>query len=174
MQKVLKDSKLNNALHRYRTTYLNKHLENLDESATRIIINHLLSDVLGYRELIDIKTEFPIMGGYIDYLIILNNRKSIVIEAKSIRTQLSNKHLRQAIYYGATVGADWIILTNARSLELYKIKYTKPLNIKKIFSIDFKKNNSNTGYLTSYLTKKSVNRGDLEYFAKKHDEIITI
>src|ERR1035438_195406 len=97
MQAVLTDTKLHHALKLYKTHYLNKKLQNLDESSTRIIINHLLSDVLGYRELIDVKTEFPIQGGYIDYLIELNHKKKIVIEAKSINTKLSNKHLRQAI-----------------------------------------------------------------------------
>ncbi len=174
MQAVSSSNNLSRALNSYRVRYLNKQLENLDESSTRIIINHLLSDVLGYKELTDIKTEYPIRGGYIDYLIEINNKKLIVVEAKSIRVNLSTKHLKQAIYYAATVGADWIILTNARSLEIYKINYTKPLKVKKIFFIDFKKANPNTNYLTSYLTKRSVIRGDLAEFSKaKESTIIT-
>jgi hypothetical protein len=171
MSAILTDAKLHNSLERYKAHYLNKKFENLGESSTRIIINHLLTDVFGYKELYDIKTEYPIQGGYIDYLIELNRNKKLVIEAKSISTNFTNKHLRQAIYYGATVGSDWIILTNARTLDLYKIKYSKPLRVTRMFSIDFKKLDPHSENLASFLTKRSVLRGDLDNFSKIYEEL---
>jgi hypothetical protein len=166
MSEVLTDNHLHKALHHYKRQYLNKQLENLDESSTRIIINHLLSDVLGYKELVDIKTEYPIQGGYIDYLIDINRNNKIVIEVKSIKTKIAHKHLRQAIYYAAIVGADWIILTNGRYLDLYKIRYTKPLKIEKIFSLDIKRLDEKSKSLISTITKRSVLRGDLQQFGR--------
>lgn len=167
----LVDHNQKSALTRYRRRYLNKKLDDLDESATRIIINHLLSDVLGYRELVDIKTEYPVKGGYIDYLIELNHKKVIVIEVKSIATKLTNKHLRQAVYYAATVGSDWIILTNARTLDLYKIRFSKPIKITKIFSLDLKRADSKLQSKVSFISKKSMARGAnlsrLEYLLAK-------
>ena len=161
MQEVINDTKLYKALNRYKTRYLHKSFENLDESSTRIIINHLLTDVLGYRELVDIKTEYPIKGGYIDYLIEINNKKIFAIEVKSISTKLSHKHLRQATYYGSTIGVEWIIITNSRFFQLYKIKYTKPLKVINIFNLDLKKLDYITNKQISYITKKSIIRGDL-------------
>ena len=159
---VSHDTKLAKSINRYKHHYLNKNLEKLDESSTRIIVNHLLSDVLGYRELIDIKTEYPIRGGYIDYLIEINHRKKFVIEVKSISTKLSAKHLRQAIYYGAITGTEWIILTNGRSIELHKIRYTKPLQVIKYASIDLKYLDVNSRHSLSLLTKPSVIKGELD------------
>jgi hypothetical protein len=165
MKQVLTDNKLHEALNHYKRHYLNKKFEDLDESATRIIINHFLSDVLGYKELVDIKTEYPIRGGFIDYLIILR-RKKIVVEAKSISTRLSSRHLRQATYYAATIGADWMVLTNGRNLELYKIRYTKPLAVNKLFSIDLRYIDADKYKQVKCLTKKSVLRGDLDSYPK--------
>jgi hypothetical protein len=137
------NSRLPQAAKRYRSRYLNKKFENLDESGTRIIINHLLNDVLGYKELVEIHTEYPILGGIVDYLIEVDNKKLFVVEAKSIKIRLSSKHLRQAIYYGVTTGTTWVILTNARQLDLYRINYSKPITVKQVLSLDL----SNTNHL---------------------------
>jgi len=172
MTAVLTDTKLYKALIKYRNHYLNKNLNNYDESSTRIIINHLLSDVLGYKELIDIKTEYPIKGGFIDYLIELDNKKIFTIEAKPIGTKLSDKHLRQAIYYATTVGSDWIILTDGRILDLYRVKYAKPIVVRKLFSIDFKKLDIKSRQLISYISKSSMNLGELDRLIKIYDEVV--
>lgn len=174
MEKVLVESKLHKALRRYRTIYLNKYIQNLDESSTRIIINHLLSDVLGYKELVDIKTEYPIKGGFIDYLIEIDNKKIFAIEVKSFGTKLTEKHLRQAIYYGTTVGSDWIILTNGRTLELYRINYTQPVIVAKLFTIDFKKLDTNSRYFISLITKKSVKNGELYGLSNAHSRALNL
>ncbi len=169
MREVLIDTKLYRALIRYRTIYINKQLEKLDESSTRILINHLLSDVLGYRELVEIKTEYRVKGGMIDYLIELDNKKLFVVEVKSFGTNLTQKHLRQAIYYGTTVGSDYIILTNGRNLDLYRIAYYKPIRVNKLFSIDLKRLDANSRYFASLITKSSIKRGELDRLAQAYD-----
>jgi len=163
MSKVLTDRKLHRALLKYRRHYLNKNIDNIDESSTRILVNHLLSDVLGYRELIDIKTEYPILGGYVDYLIEINGIKQFVIEVKSLNTKLTYKHLRQAIYYGTIAGTNWIILTNGRNIDLYYIKYHKPLIVTKVFEVDLAKLDLKNRESIASITKRSVMRGDLIY-----------
>ena len=174
MKSVFTDDKLYKALNLYKNHYLNKKLENLDESSTRIIINHLLIDVLGYKELVDIKTEYPIRGGFIDYLVELDDKKLFAIEAKAIGTKLTDKHLRQAIYYGTTVGSDWIILTNARVLKLYRIKYSKPITVTRVFTVDFKILDKNSRYLISLLTKRAINTGDLDKLIKIYDQVLGV
>ena len=81
-------------LREYRKKYLTKkqNLE-VDESATRIMVNGFLTNVLGYIELDDIKTEYNIRGEYADYVIQLARKKHIVIEVKSIQIDLNDRHL---------------------------------------------------------------------------------
>ena len=113
----------------YKKRYLRKKYAELDESATRLMINSLLTDVLGYTELEDIKTEYRIRGEYADYIIQLARKKHFVVEVKAVQLDLSEKHLRQSINYAANEGIDWIILTNGRQIELYKVIFGKPINI---------------------------------------------
>jgi hypothetical protein len=147
---------------KYRYRYLNQSTSGLSESSTRIIVNHLLTDLLGYKELKEIKNEFYINGVYVDYLIEVNNKKIFAVEVKPIGTQFTNKHLNQALLYAAIIGTDWLILTNARTLRLYRILYRKP--IKSVKLLDIKLNNSSyeTAKLMDYLTRRSVVHGDLE------------
>jgi hypothetical protein len=132
-----KSSKLLTALKEYKKRYLNKDLGDLDESGTRIMINSFLSSVLGYQELEEIKTEYMIKGTYADYIIQIGGTRHFVIEVKAFSIDLSDKHLRQAVNYGANEGIDWAILTNGRQFQLYKIIFEKPISEKLVFEIDF-------------------------------------
>lgn len=60
-----------------------------------------------------------------------------MVEVKALSLQLSDKHLRQAINYGANEGIDWALLTNGQNFELYRIIFSKPIEARKVFSIDF-------------------------------------
>ena len=48
------------ALKSYKRKYLKDKYSELDESATRLMINSFLTEVLGYQELDEIKTEYAI------------------------------------------------------------------------------------------------------------------
>ena len=74
MATELQVKNLNKRLRNYRQKYLRKDLKGLDESVTRILVNHLLTEVLGYEELIDVKTEYEIKGSYADYVIELEKK----------------------------------------------------------------------------------------------------
>ena len=116
-------------LREYRKKYLTKkqNLE-LDESATRIMVNYFLTDVLGYTELDDIKTEYAIKGGYADYVIQLARKKHFVVEVKSIQIDLNAHHLRQSRGYAADEGIDWILLFNGKQIQLYRVIFGKPID----------------------------------------------
>ncbi len=150
----------------YTKQYLKKQYKDLDESATRLMINSLLTNVLGYIELEEIKTEYRIRGEYADYIIQVKRKKQFVVEVKAIQLDLSEKHLRQSVSYAANEGIDWIILTNGKTIELYRVIFGKPISTKKIFAFDL----SNTKELKSItellvlLTKKSVLKDELNHF----------
>jgi hypothetical protein len=160
---------LSRRLREYRRRYLKKQYEDLDESATRLMVNSLLTDVLGYVELEEIKTEYRIRGEYADYIIQLARQKRFVVEVKSIQLDINEKHLRQGVAYAANEGIDWVILTNGRQIDLYRVLFEKPVNVRKIFNFDmtndedFKK----MPEFLVYLTKKSVLKNEIENFWKR-------
>jgi len=74
--------KLLDNLKAYHKKFLSGSIIDLDESGTRIMINHFLSDVLGYAALEEIRTEYMIKGTYADYMIRLNGEQHFLVEVK--------------------------------------------------------------------------------------------
>lgn len=131
-----KKAKMLTALKSYKKKFLDKNLVELDESGTRLMINSFLSDVLGYLPIEEIKTEYMIKGTYADYVIQLKGTRHFLVEVKALSFDLSEKHLRQTINYGANEGIEWALLTNGKHFEFYKILFNKPIESRKIFSVD--------------------------------------
>jgi hypothetical protein len=160
---------LNKKLRDYRRRYLLKDLRNIDESATRILVNNFLTSALGYEELVDIKTEYEIKGSYADYIIQLGLKKQFVVEVKQIGVNLNNGHIRQTVGYAANEGIDWAVLTNGRQIELYRIVFAKPINVVKLFSFDLDdvKQIPEAARRLVYLTKHSILKKELETYWKR-------
>ncbi|MBL7743138.1 MAG: type I restriction enzyme HsdR N-terminal domain-containing protein [Chitinophagaceae bacterium] len=157
-----KKSKLLNAVKLYSKKFLNNKVSELDESGTRLMINSFLTDVLGYQALEEVKTEYMIRGTYADYVVQLKGVRHFLVEVKALSLELSDKHLRQAINYGANEGIEWALLTNGRNFEFYKILFNKPIEWKLIFSFDLSDSSQikECIELMQYLHKESVaNKG---------------
>lgn len=120
----------------YKSKYLKKSFLDLDESGTRIMINSFLTQVLGYKELDEIKTEYSIRGEYADYVIQTARKKQFIVEVKSIQLDISDKHLRQSLSYAANEGIDWILLTNGRQIQIYRVLFEKPIKTKSVLDFD--------------------------------------
>lgn len=131
-----KQQKLAAALKAYRKEFLEGGRKELDESGTRIMINRFLSDVLGYKQLEEIKTEYMIKGTYADYVIQVNKTRHFLVEVKALSFQLSEKHLRQTVNYGANEGIEYALLTNGKNFEFYKIIFAQPISSHLIFALD--------------------------------------
>jgi hypothetical protein len=123
------------ALKDYRKKFLINKSQELDESGTRLMINHFLADILCYESLEEIKTEYMIRGTYADYVVQTKGVRHFLVEVKALSLNLSDKHLRQAINYGANEGIEWALLTNGRAFELYKIIFDKPIDYKKVWTV---------------------------------------
>ncbi|ADJ29318.1 TerD family protein [Nitrosococcus watsonii] len=101
--------------------YINSALEkNQNESSTRMILDRLLQDALGYK-MDEIKNEESIKGKKADYVLSVQEEDVIVIEAKRINSKLRDRQIFQATSYGAHSGIKWAILTNVISWQLYRI-----------------------------------------------------
>lgn len=136
MLTALKQQKLLSSLKAYRKDFLDGTIKELDESGTRIMINRFLSEVLGYKQLEEIKTEYMIKGTYADYVIQVNKTRHFLVEVKALSFQLSEKHLRQTVNYGANEGIEYALLTNGKNFEFYKIIFEQPISSRLIFAID--------------------------------------
>ncbi len=132
-----KYNKLHLAIKAYCKKYLKSNMTDLDESGTRLMINSFLTDVLGFVPIEEVKTEYMIRGTYADYVIQLKGVRHFLVEVKALSLTLSDKHLRQAINYGANEGIEWALLTNGKCFDFYKILFNKPIESRKVFSIDF-------------------------------------
>ncbi len=157
----------------YKRKYLRKEFANLDESATRLMTNSLLTDVFGYKELEEIKTEYRIRQEYADYVIQLKRKKHFVVEVKSIDIDISEKHLRQSLSYAANEGIDWILLMNGRQIELYRVNFGKPISTTLIYKLDLmdKEDFKKAPGQLWYLTKKAIERNELEDFWKRSNAL---
>ena len=165
---------LEKSLREYRKKYLTRkqNLE-LDESATRLMVNYFLTDVLDYVELDDIKTEYNIRGEYADYVIQLARKKHIVIEVKSIQLDLNDRHLRQSLSYAANEGIDWILLFNGRQIKLYRVLFGKPISHHEVFDYDLADLSQlkRAAENIVFLRKKSVEKGELSTYWKRFDAL---
>jgi hypothetical protein len=157
----------------YKHKYLRKEFSKLDEADTRIMVNHFLHEILGYKELEEIRTEYRIRNEYADYVIQLQRKKHFVVEVKAIDIDINEHHLRQSLSYAANEGIDWILLMNGREVQLYRVNFGKPITTTLIYKVnlldseDFKKAPEQIWYLT----KAAVGHGELESFSKRSDAL---
>jgi hypothetical protein len=108
-----------------------------NESDTVVLLTGILSEILGFDKYTDITTEHSIRGTFCDLALKINNKISLIVEAKAIGIELKDPHVKQAVDYGANKGIDWVILTNGITWRVYKILFTKPIQHIAVFQFDF-------------------------------------
>jgi hypothetical protein len=164
---MLPDSKktqLLNDLKNYKKKY--EKYTGLDESGTRIMINEFLTDILGFKSLDEVKTEYMIKGTYADYVVQVDGKRHFLVEVKAMEIELSDKHLRQAVNYAANEGIEWALLTNGKHFELYKIIFGQPIDSKLVFQINMEDFKAGAESI-QYLVKSSVLKGGLDVLWNK-------
>lgn len=168
-----KRSKMVSAIKDYRKKFLHANMKELDESGTRILINYFLTEVLGYESIEEVKTEYMIKGTYADYVIQTNKARHFLVEVKALSFTLTDKHLRQAIEYGANEGIDWALLTNGRNFEFYRIIFGKPISNKKVLSFDLSKPEDLKHCIDciEFMHKDSVAKKSLSTLWNKHSAL---
>lgn len=176
-----KMQRLLNGIKEYRRRFFSNDIQELDESGTRIMVNHILTDLLGYKSLEEIKTEYMIKGTYADYVIQIDGTRHFLVEVKALSLALSNKHLRQAIEYAANEGVEWVVLTNGRILQLYRVIFGQPMESKLVFQINLSSSETQKScvecmrYLhRDSVTKKGLNQLWNNYLATEKTTIASL
>ncbi|MBA4312521.1 MAG: hypothetical protein C0417_07815 [Chlorobiaceae bacterium] len=164
-----KKRKLLSSIKEYRKKFLIGKYSELDESGTRLMINSFLTDVLGFTSIEEVKTEYMIRGTYADYVIQVSGKQYFIVEVKAMGLELSQKHLRQAVNYAANEGIEWTLLTNGKRFDFYKIIFDKPIDYRKVFSVDLSdvKQFRVAVENIQYITKQLIFRKGLEHLWDK-------
>lgn len=106
------------------------------EADTVTIIKDMLSEVFGYDKYHEITSEFAIRGTFCDLAIRLENKVSLLIEAKAIGLDLKEQHVKQAVDYAANQGVDWVLLSNGVSWRVYHLVFSKPIEQELVIEFD--------------------------------------
>lgn len=160
-------------LREYRKKYLRKKFAEIDESATRIMVNSFLCEVLGYQELVDIKTEYRIRDTYADYVIQMGRKQNFVVEVKAMKQDLKQQHIKQSVDYAVNEGIEWVLLTNGRQVQVYRVIFAKPVRHELFFNLDLTdlKEIKKAGEAIVYLNKKSMQKNYLDKLWQRQSEI---
>jgi predicted type IV restriction endonuclease len=135
-----------------------------NEGDTRMVVNRLLTDVLGYDEFGDLTTEYAVKGEFADYGIRIDRDLVAFIEVKRAATKLAAKHLRQAEMYAVNEGVEWIILTNGAEWRAYHLSAGLPVEIDLALQIDLA-GEETVGQKAAqlfYLTRESLKRRQID------------
>ena len=124
-------------LKEYQKIINNLRKKDANEADTVRVVAGILECIFGYNRFTEVTSEYAINGTYCDLAIVDSRKKiRILIEVKAASTTLNERHVKQAVDYGANAGVTWILLTNASKWILYKIKFGKPIRKEVISEFD--------------------------------------
>lgn len=109
----------------------------LNESDTVAVLGDVLGEVFGYDKYLEVTSEFAIRGTYCDLALKVDNKVQFLIEAKPVGAELKEKHVKQAVDYGANHGIQWVILTNTCEWRLLRLRFEKPISYDLVCKFDF-------------------------------------
>jgi len=87
---------------------------------------------------------------------------------------LNETHLNQAVSYASQAGIDWAILTNGANWEIYKVVFSKPVDKKLLYTLDFLNENYKEKKFQEkmyLLCKEAVKKSAMETFHKERKAI---
>lgn len=134
----------------------------LNEADTVFHFGNLLCDVFGYDPLTDISREFAVKSTYCDYAVKIKNKIIFLCELKAMPIQLKESHLNQTISYAMNAGVEWCLLTNCKEFQFYHVEFTKPIDKKLVFTINFIADDAKViAEKLWYLTKLSFKKNEI-------------
>lgn len=94
--------------------------QTLSEYDTRAVFIDKYLEALGYTEIDDVQRGSPVeSGNFPDYVLHVNGKPAIAIEAKKLGAQLGPKEAAQVVAYCSNLGVRWGAVSDGRYLKLY-------------------------------------------------------
>lgn len=156
-------------LRRYQPIVRKLAARDISEADTVTVIKDVLSDVFGYDKYGELTSEQQIRGTYCDLAIKVGEKVHYLCEVKSAGTSLNDNHLRQAVNYGAHHGIEWVILSNAITWKIYRIKFAQPIDWEEVLCFDLGTITRSADDLAKLfmLCREGVNTETLEAFHRQ-------
>lgn len=143
------ETRIKEALKRFQPVIAQAKARDIGEADTSTLVKDILAELFGYDKYSEITAEYQIKSTYCDLAIKLEGKLALLIEVKSVNSELKESFVKQAVDYGANQGVEWVVLTNAQCWQIYKISFAQPITNELLVTLDF-----------NALTGKS--RGDVE------------
>jgi hypothetical protein len=158
--------KLNDLISRI-PSYKNK---NLDETTTKQVIILPLLNFLGWDIFNpeEVKAEFLVTGGKVDYSLRIHNMNKVFMEVKRVGTELEN-HQNQLLNYSFKHGVKLAILTNGITWWFYLPLTEGSWEQRKFYAIDILQQEviDITDKFESFLSRSNVESGESVEIADK-------
>lgn len=124
------------ALKSYQGVAISPKDRDVSEADTVTLVKDVLADIFGYDKYAELTSEQQIRGTYCDLAVKIDGKIKYLIEVKSAGVELNDSHLRQALNYASNQGIEWVVLTNAISWRLYRIKFSQPIDFEAVSSFE--------------------------------------
>lgn len=109
----------------------------LTEEATRAMFIDPTLKALGYTGFEDVDYGVQVESKDVaDYVLNVNGKPAIVVEAKRLGAKLGVEHAAQVIKYASVLGVRWGLLTDGRTLRLYDRIPNAPPQDRLVFEVD--------------------------------------
>lgn len=109
----------------------------LTEEATRAMFINPTLQALGYTEFEDVDYGVQVESKDVaDYVLNVNGKPAIVVEAKRLGAKLGVEQAAQVIKYASVLGVRWGLLTDGMTLRLYDRIPNAPPQDRLVFEVD--------------------------------------
>jgi len=109
----------------------------LTEEATRAMFINPMLQALGYTEFEDVDYGVQVESkDFADYVLHVNGKPAIVVEAKRLGAKLGVEQAAQVIKYASVLGVRWGLLTDGMTLRLYDRIPNAPPQDRLVFEVD--------------------------------------
>ena len=132
------EKRLADGLRKFQSVIKRAKDKDINEADTVRLVTDVLADLLGWDKYSQVTSEYAIRGRYVDLAITDPNESQpqVLIEVKSIGTELNDRHVRQAVDYAANEGVEWVLLTNGQVWRIYKVTFAQPVEHELVDEID--------------------------------------
>lgn len=130
------ENRIRESLKRFKPIIEQAKARDIGEADTSTLVKDILSEVFGYDKYGEITAEHQIKGTFCDLALKIEGKLALLVEVKSIGSELKDGYIRQAVDYAANQGIEWVALTNAVRWEVYRIGFGKPITNDLLVAID--------------------------------------
>ena len=151
------------------------NIQSFDEAATKQVVILRLLDALGWNQydIDEVKPEYPVKGGKVDYALRLDNSDKVFVEAKRAGEDLGG-HQGQLLNYSFSEAVQLAVLTNGLAWWFYLPMQLVPWEERKFYAIDILKQDvpDIANRLMDFLSRENVRSGAAIRNAKNvHDSL---